>query len=141
MKRLKKKIARTTFKTGYIYQEIILRPVDEVKVLLNDLKGAGFELGIATGRPYTETVVPFENLGLLPYFEADFIAIASDVLEAEYVSQARPLGKPNPFSYIALYGNKRDKYESYINKQDNIVNKDDVFIVGDSLADLLSAQK
>ena len=47
-----------------------------------------------------------------------------------------------PFSYIAaLYGNKRDKYESYINKQDNIVNKDDVFIVGDSLADLLSAQK
>ncbi len=34
----------------------------------------------------------------------------------------------------------RDKYESYINKQDNIVNKDDVFI-GDLLADLLSAQK
>jgi hypothetical protein len=30
--------------------------------------------------------------------------------------QARPLGKPNPFSYIAaLYGNNRDKYESYIN--------------------------
>ena len=46
MKRVEKKIARTTFKTGYIYQEIILRPVDEVKVLLNDLKGAGFELGI-----------------------------------------------------------------------------------------------
>ncbi|TXN95877.1 HAD family hydrolase, partial [Staphylococcus aureus] len=125
------------------YQEIILRPVDEVKVLLNDLKGAGFELGIATGRPYTETVVPFENLGLLPYFEADFIATASDVLEAENMyPQARPLGKPNPFSYIvALYGNKHDKYESYINKQDSIVNKDDVFIVGDSLADLLSAQK
>ncbi|HDJ3355804.1 TPA: HAD family hydrolase [Staphylococcus aureus] len=140
---VEKKIARTTFKTGYIYQEIILRPVDEVKVLLNDLKGAGFELGIATGRPYTETVVPFENLGLLPYFEADFIATASDVLEAENMyPQARPLGKSNPFSYIAaLYGNNRDKYESYINKQDNIVNKDDVFIVGDSLADLLSAQK
>ena len=89
---VEKKIARTTFKTGYIYQEIILRPVDEVKVLLNDLKGAGFELGIATGRPYTETVVPFENLGLLPYFEADFIATASDVLEAENMyPQARPL--------------------------------------------------
>lgn len=42
---------------------------------------------------------------------------------------------------MTLYGNNRDKYESYINKQDNIVNKDDVFIVGDSLADLLSAQK
>ena len=28
---VEKKIARTTFKTGYIYQEIILRPVDEVK--------------------------------------------------------------------------------------------------------------
>lgn len=140
---VEKKIARTTFKTGYIYQEIILRPVDEVKSLLNDLKDSGYKLGIATGRPYTETVVPFENLGLLAYFEADFIATASDVLEAENMyPQARPLGKPNPFSYIAaLYGNKHDKYEFYINEQDNIVNKDDVFIVGDSLADLLSAQK
>ncbi len=45
--------------------------------------------------------MPFENLGLLPYFEADFIATASDVLEAENMyPQARPLGKPNPFSYI-----------------------------------------
>ncbi len=35
---VEKKIARTTFKTGYIYQRIILRPVDEVKVLRNDLK-------------------------------------------------------------------------------------------------------
>ncbi len=65
---VEKKIARTTFKTGYIYQEIILRPVDEVKVLLNDLKGAGFELGIATGRPYTETVVPFENFRIVTIF-------------------------------------------------------------------------
>ena len=46
--------------------------------------------------------MPFENLGLLPYFEVDFIATASDVLEAENMyPQARPLGKPNPFSYIA----------------------------------------
>lgn len=65
---VEKKIARTTFKTGYIYQEIILRPVDEVKVLLNDLKGAGFELGIATGRPYTETVVPFEKFRIVTIF-------------------------------------------------------------------------
>ena len=36
--------------------------------------------------------MPFENLGLLPYFEADFIATASDVLEAENMyPQARPL--------------------------------------------------
>lgn len=77
---------------------------------------------------------------MLPYFEADFIATAR-CLEAENMyPQARPL-ESRPFSYIAaLYGNNRDKYESYINKQDNIVNKDDVFIVGDSLADLLRSK-
>ncbi len=140
---VEKKTARTTFKAGYIYQEIILRPVEEIKSLLNDLKEAGYELGIATGRPYTETVVPFESLGLLKYFKVNHIATASDVLKAENMfDHGRPLGKPNPFSYIAaLYGNEQDKYESYINNQDNIVNKSDVFIVGDSLADLLSAQK
>ena len=67
--------------------------------------------------------MPFEKLDCYHILKLIFIATASDVLEAENMyPQARPLGKPNPFSYIAaLYGNNRDKYESYINKQDNIV--------------------
>lgn len=60
-----------------------MRLVDEVKVFLNDLKGVGFELGIVIGCFYIEIVVLFENLGLLLYFEVDFIVIVSDVLEVE----------------------------------------------------------
>lgn len=50
-------------KKGFIYDEIILRPVEEVKTLLHDLQEAGYQLAIATGRPKTETIVPFESLG------------------------------------------------------------------------------
>ena len=51
-------------KSGFIYEEMILRPVEEIKTLLNDIKQAGFNIAIATGRPRTETIVPFETFGL-----------------------------------------------------------------------------
>ncbi|WEN70433.1 HAD family hydrolase [Staphylococcus sp. NRL 16/872] len=130
-------------KKGFIYDEIILRPVEEVKTLLHDLQEAGYQLAIATGRPKTETIVPFESLGLLEYFDKNNIVTASDVLEAESeFPQYIPLGKPNPFCYIAtLNGNKKSDYKTYVTEQENIVNKEDVYIAGDSLADLLCAKK
>ena len=64
------------------------------------------------------------------------------LLAEKQFPQYQPLGKPNPFSYIAtLNGNYNDQYERYATKQEDIVNKDEVYIVGDSLADLLSAKK
>lgn len=133
---------RTEYKKGFIYQEVILRPIVEIQQLLHDLIDDGHSLGIATGRPYTETIVPFETLGLLSYFDKQHIATASDVLKAEQLyPQYRPLGKPNPFSYIAaLKGNLESEYKEYAQNQHNIVANDEVYIVGDSLADLLSAQ-
>ncbi|EHJ08964.1 HAD family hydrolase [Staphylococcus simiae] len=139
---VEQKASKTDFKKGFIYQEVILRPITEVKQLLEDLINSGYSLGIATGRPYTETIVPFETLGLLNYFDKRHIATASDVLTAEELyPQYRPLGKPNPFSYIAaLKGNVEQNYEAYAQHQHQIVAASDVYIVGDSLADLLSAQ-
>ena len=126
-------------KTGFIHQEIVIRPVEELQNLFNDLKNEGYRIAIATGRPRTETLVPFESLELLPYFDNNHIVTASEVMKAENLyPNYKPLGKPNPFSYIAtLNGNK----EEYASVQNDIVNKEDVFIVGDSLADLLSAKK
>ena len=49
---------------GFIYHETVLRPVEEIKSLLSTLKERGYHLAIATGRPRTETLVPFESLGL-----------------------------------------------------------------------------
>ena len=133
---------RTTFKQGYIYHETVLKPVDELKQLLEDLSGAHYQLAVVTGRPRTETIVPFETLGLKRFFDDAHIVTASEVLNAEAkYPELKPLGKPNPFSYLAtLDGNQIDQYYHYATDQSNRVNKDEVFIVGDSLADLLSAK-
>lgn len=140
---VEKKPKRSNFKNGYIYDEVVLRPVAEIKSLLEDLKNAGYHIAIATGRPRTETIVPFETLGIKALFEEQHIVTASEVLIAEdHYPDLKPLGKPNPFSYLAtLEGNELDRYKHYATNQENRVNKDDVFVVGDSLADLLSAKK
>jgi len=131
------------FKKGFIYDEVILKPIEEIQLLLQNLIEAGYQIAIATGRPRTETIIPFQSLGLKSYFKDEHIVTASEVLLAEkQFPQYQPLGKPNPFSYIAtLNGNYDDQYERYATKQEDIVNKDEVYIVGDSLADLFSAKK
>ncbi|PTK59807.1 HAD family hydrolase [Staphylococcus haemolyticus] len=128
---------------GFIYYETVLRPIEEIKSLLNSLKEKGYHLAIATGRPRTETLVPFESLGLKAFFSDNHIVTASDVMEAENeYPDFIPLGKPNPFCYIAtLYGNNKENYKQFITQQDQIVNKEDVIIVGDSLADLFCAKQ
>ncbi|MCI2934155.1 HAD hydrolase-like protein [Staphylococcus haemolyticus] len=128
---------------GFIYHETVLRPIEEIKSLLNSLKERGYHLAIATGRPRTETLVPFESLGLKAFFSDNHIVTASDVMEAENeYPEFIPLGKPNPFCYIAtLYGNNKENYKQFITQQDQIVNKEDVIIVGDSLADLFCAKQ
>ena len=120
----------------------MLRPVSEIKQLLEDLKDAGYQIAIATGRPRTETIVPFETLGIKSLFDDLHIVTASDVLIAEeHFPDLKPLGKPNPFSYLAtLDGNDLQHYKN-MQQIKKIVNPNEVFIVGDSLADLLSAKK
>lgn len=140
---VEKKPNRSNFKNGYIYNEVVLRPITEIKTLLEDLKKAGYHIAIATGRPRTETIVPFDTLGIKSLFDENHIVTASEVLIAEdQYPDLKPLGKPNPFSYLAtLEGNDLDQYKHYATNQENRVNKDDVFVVGDSLADLLSSKK
>lgn len=131
------------FKRGFIYEEVILKPKEEIQLLLQHLKEAGYYIAIATGCPRTETIIPFKTLELKSYFDENHIVTASEVLNAESdYSELQSLGKPNPFSYIvALNGNNREKYHLYGTQQENIIDKDKVFIVGDSLADLISAKK
>ncbi len=140
---VEKKAAKTTYKKGYIYNEVVLAPVEGIRTLLSDLKEAGYMIAIATGRTRVETLIPFEALGLLSYFDDDHIVTASEVIAAEkQYPELKPLGKPNPFSYIATYnGNDTSQYQDYATNQTKRVNHSEVTIVGDSLADLLSAQK
>ena len=95
---------------------MILKPQEEIQLLLQHLKEAGYHLAIATGRPRTETIIPFESLGLKSYFDDEHIVTASEVLDAESdYPEYQPLGKPNPFSYIAtLNGNDRNRYKGML---------------------------
>lgn len=130
-----------TGKKGFLEDEEILADQLEIKQLLKDLKAAGYTLAIATGRPRIETLVPFKALGLLEEFDEHKIVTATEVLEAEerYPGH-KPLGKPNPFSYIAAFeGNDEARYLDYIEHQDNRVTKE-VIVVGDSLADYYCAR-
>lgn len=136
-------VAKSDYKQGYIYDEKVLVPVEEAQSLLKALKEKGYKIAIATGRTRTETLIPFEALGLLQFFDEEHIVTASEVIEAETrYPNLKPLGKPNPFSYIAaLNGNQNKDYFDYATTQVNRVQPKNVTIVGDSLADLLCAQK
>ncbi|EKU50233.1 HAD family hydrolase [Staphylococcus massiliensis] len=140
---IEQKPRKTSFKEGFIYDETFIIPLEEIKALLKRLKDKGYMIAIATGRSRTETIVPFKDAGLLEYFDEHHIVTASEVMKVEAAyPELKPLGKPNPFSYLAaLNGNDESQYHAYSTNQENRVSKHDVFIVGDSLADLLSAKK
>ena len=125
-------------KSGFIYEEMILRPVEEIKTLLNDINKQVLTLPLQLVDQEQKPLFHLNPL-VLKLFNEKHIVTASEVLKAESVfPKEGPLGKPNPFSYIAtLYGNNERDYLHYIQNQTHIVNEDDVFIVGDSLADLL----
>ncbi len=98
-----------------------------------------YNLGIATGRPRSETIEPLTALSLLPYFDIDRIVTYDEVLAAEAsLEQAVKLGKPHPFivlqaiypdlnptAILAKIGEKHDR----------------VAYIGDAASDVVAAQE
>ncbi|GAX88485.1 HAD family hydrolase [Effusibacillus lacus] len=126
-------------KPGYLDREEPIVPGEELQALLARLTDLGLVLGIGTGRPRKETLIPLGALGVLKYIPEERIATASTVLEAEAETSIAPLAKPHPFSYLrALRGAEPSHAE--ILKEVLPLNRPDVLIVGDSLADLLAAR-
>ncbi|BCJ86875.1 HAD family hydrolase [Effusibacillus dendaii] len=127
-------------KPGYLDREEPIVPGEELQALLKWLAEKGVVLGIGTGRPTTETLIPLGALGVLNYISKERIATASTVLEAEEeVPAAAPLAKPHPFSYLrALRGAGPSHAELLQEKLP--LERPDVLVVGDSLADLLAAR-
>lgn len=127
-------------KPGYLEREEPILAGEELQDLLAKLTEKKVTLGIATGRPHQETMIPLTALGVLNYIPKERIATATTVLDAEAeVPEAAPLGKPNPFSYLrALRGTGPSTVE--LLQEQLPLDRKDVLIVGDSLADLLCAR-
>jgi phosphoglycolate phosphatase-like HAD superfamily hydrolase len=97
-----------------------------------------YTLGIATGRPRTETLEPLQKMALLEYFAADRIVTYDDVLEAEAsLSQPVKLGKPHPFIVLqAIYPDLTPtEILTKIGEQHS-----QVAYIGDAASDVVAAQ-
>lgn len=133
---------RETGKSGFLTNEYPIVEPSALANLLASLKEKGLHLGVATGRPQTETHVPLEHFGWLQYFDLRYVSTASDVVAAErLMPSARPLSKPNPFSYLRSLTGDHD-VDSLLSRSLPVEGiHDTVLIIGDSIADALAAKR
>lgn len=129
-------------KKGFLEEEIPLAKPEEIKALFSNIRSKGIALGVGTGRPQLETFGPFKALGWLEFFQENHIATADEVLKAETELQSDlPLAKPNPFTYLLSLKGTETSAQEIVHTELPLKNGKDILIVGDSLADLLAAQK
>ncbi|GCF09493.1 HAD family hydrolase [Dictyobacter arantiisoli] len=79
-------------------------PVETLHETLRTLKEQGYTLGIATGRPRSEAVVPLRNYGLWKYFDPAYVMTHTEVALAEEQLALRDdntsLVKPHPYQFL-----------------------------------------
>lgn len=133
---------RATGKEGFLKSEYPIVDPAALAGLFADLRAAGVTLGIATGRPEIETRVPLQHFGWLSFFDPARVTNASDVVAAEEAApHARPLSKPHPFSYLRSLMAEPDVEKLLQVKLPMQGIRDEVLIVGDSIADKLAADR
>jgi phosphoglycolate phosphatase-like HAD superfamily hydrolase len=131
-----------TGKQGFLANETTLAPKEDISALFQYIRTSRYEIGIGTGRPALETIQPFYHLDWLNYFDEKRIVTADEVLKAEnQLSEAKSLSKPHPYTYIAALEGKDTPVQQCLETPLPLENGMDVFIVGDSLADLLAARQ
>ncbi len=128
-------------KEGFLHKEIPLAPAEDLRDLLKDLKRAGYKIGIATGRCRKDAQIPLEELGIWEEFPELYRATSDEALEASGM-YGTMLDKPHPFTYLASYGGvNRELYDDYVKRPSEVIDfRDTVYVVGDSIADVLAAK-
>lgn len=126
-------------KQGFINDEEWIRHPEDIKDMLKRLLAAGVEIGVATGRPRQETLIPFHQQGLMDLFRNNRVSTASEVLAAEGTEGIDvSLAKPHPYSYLwSLYEHDESYFNDAVNKRN--LSDDKLFIIGDSIADFYCA--
>lgn len=126
-------------KEGFINDEEWIRSPEDIKDMLKRLLEAGVQIGVATGRPRQETLIPFHQEGLMDLFRSNRVSTASEVLAAEGVEGIDvSLAKPHPYSYLwSLYEHDETHFDDAVNKRN--VSDETIYIIGDSIADFYCA--
>ena len=124
-------------KRGCISFEEPLLPIEQLRATLENLQQQRYTLGIATGRPRQEALVPLENYGLLSYFGTSHITTHAEVAiaEASLVAQGNTVSlvKPHPFQFL-LAANPGYIYYSYSHSLQTFL------VVGDTPSDIRGGQ-
>ncbi len=91
-------------KPGCIHFERPLLPIEQISATLEILRQQGYTLGIATGRPRQEGLLPLKNYGLLSYFDEQHITTHAEIARAEAELHAEgkaiSLVKPHPYQFL-----------------------------------------
>ena len=123
-----------TGKRGCINFEEPLLPVDVLRSTLKELHQQGYILGIATGRPQQEALVPLENYGLLSYFDTRHITTHAEIARAEeklvITGNSVSLVKPHPYQFLLAADPEHVHLPSYSHGIQTFI------VVGDTPSDM-----
>jgi phosphoglycolate phosphatase-like HAD superfamily hydrolase len=126
-------------KDGMLSIEKPIVELDKINSMFKKLYGK-YRLGIATGRPYHEIIVPLEKWGLLEYFEKEMIATHQEVDIAQKELKPISLSKPHPFTFLkSIFFDKINK--EIIKIELPLENREKYLIVTDSVSDIKIAQQ
>jgi len=129
---------------GLITWERPLLPLAHISATLATLHAMGYQLGIATGRPYEEAIPPLRAWGILEYFDPRRIVTYREVRRAEQrlatLRQPRMLGKPHPFVYARAACPEADLC-AICDEQFQLDSQQQVIVVGDSVSDILAGRR
>lgn len=120
-------------KIGCIHFEKLLLPVEQIRTTLEALHQQGYTLGIATGRPGQEALIPLKNYGLLAYFDQQHVTTHAEIAkaEAEFALQGKTVSlvKPHPYQFL-LAAHPGYNYNSYSHRIQPFI------VVGDTPSDI-----
>ncbi|GAC1642585.1 MAG: hypothetical protein NVS4B12_05960 [Ktedonobacteraceae bacterium] len=98
------RLCKQTGKRGCIHFEELLLPVEQIRTTLEALHLQGCTLGIATGRPEQEALIPLKNYDLLSYFDRQHVTTHAEIAKAEAAlalqGKTVSLVKPHPYQFL-----------------------------------------
>lgn len=134
-----------TPKPGLIHNEEPLLGKERTLAALYKLRQAGYRIGVATGRPRMEILIPLGEWDALRFFEPERIATHDEVEDAEKaLHQAgiqESLGKPHPYAFIKAIHPELSIQDIFERCQSPLPDRSKVLIVGDAMADIWAAKK
>ncbi len=132
-------------KPGLIHKEEPLHGRQKTHALLTKLRDAGFQIGVATGRPRMEILTPLQEWDMLDYFDSARIITHDEVVKAETECRSQGihhhLGKPHPYAFLQAIFPDQPKLQLAQHTDQSIPEAHKILIVGDALADIWAAHK